>query len=134
MDLSDFPDEEPSNGQQLMFPIDPKDIVESSLELEYFKNFNRFKRNYKFLFTKELQSLYKDNYISGAVIDGYMMSKKITGEWGDDIYFFPTELTHCILGDAHEKKQYKDFAGYNININFNGLVFLPYCLNNIGVY
>ena len=86
-DLSDFLDKEPSNRQQSLFPIDPKDIVESRLEFEHYKNFNSYKRKFKLLWTKKLQSLYKDNYISGAVIDGYMMSEKITGDWRDDIYF-----------------------------------------------
>lgn len=78
------------------------------------------------LYYNELESLNGREYINASVIDSFMVAQKSTSTHWKNVDFFPLFFTIMILGEYRDVVRDNTFAGYEINMIFKNLVFVPY--------
>ena len=82
-------------------------------------------KNHHILWSDQLKTLTLKGFINNAIIDGFMMYNS-TRNW-KNVSFVPTDHTSYILGDFYDKTKPDEWLMYNLNFEFSGLIFLPYC-------
>lgn len=96
---------------------------------KYSADFDEIPRDFHLLHSTHFRCLFNTNNINSEVIDSFMLTKKIQGQWRD-VDFYPSALTLYILGDSRNTPHDNTFRGFKINMEFKNIVFLPYCFNN----
>uniref|UniRef100_A0ABD2XAB8 USP domain-containing protein n=1 Tax=Trichogramma kaykai TaxID=54128 RepID=A0ABD2XAB8_9HYME len=95
-------------------------------ETANFNKLNKHKKDYHPLMAIEYSTLHGESYVEGSVIDSYMLSSLSTKNW-KNIFFYPTSLTKFILGELRNNIQPSDFFGFDVELEFPDIVFMPYC-------
>ena len=115
--------------------IHPSDNYEKSAVIAKYQHedlryFSPESRDWQYLYAIEYCSLYGETFIEGAIIDAFILVKKSKGFWGNNISYYPNRLTDFILGNSRNRVQKNTFCGYNVEREFDGLVFVPFSTGN----
>lgn len=95
------------------------------MEIESFTGFHD-----KILWSEDFFTLKPNKWLSGAIMDIFMMIKWKRTWQSNNTMFIPAEMTNFIFGDRSGIDKSRNWHMYNIKCNFTGGIFLPYCRNN----
>lgn len=86
------------------------------------------------LWTDDFFTLQRNEWICGNIVDSSMILKwyNVHNAIGNtrNVTFIPSAITNFIFGDMSSKKHEKSWHMYNLDWNFSGEIFLPYCLSS----